>query len=283
MANLSHAQTIVAALGLVSLLTLESWLPFRKGRRKRFRHGLRNISLGAMNAVVMALVAPPLFVHLTTWAERSDVGLLRLIDLPVVVSMLLAVLLLDGWMYLWHLANHRLPLLWRFHRVHHSDQALDVTTAVRFHTGEILISTALRLAVVPLIGVSLWQLLFYDVILLPVIQFHHSNVRLPERWDKWLRLLIASPTMHRVHHSRLRVETDSNYSSIFSFWDRLGRTFRWRHDVDVHYGLEGYDGDKWQRIRGLLHTPFTASASEVMPSQTPLQKRKITGQLNIHP
>lgn len=279
MADLSHVQTIVAALGLVSLWALESWLPFRKGRRERFRHGFRNISLGAINAVVMTIVAAPLLVRLTAWAERSDVGLLRLINLPLIISTLLAILLLDGWMYLWHRANHRISLLWRFHRVHHSDQALDVTSAVRFHTGEILISTLLRLAVVPLIGVSLWQLLLYDVMLLPVIQFHHSNVRFPERWDKWLRLLIASPTMHRVHHSRLRVETDSNYSSIFSFWDRLGQTFRWRHDVeDVHYGLEGYDDEKWQRIRGLLHTPFTASASEVIPSPISLQQRKITGQ-----
>lgn len=268
MIDLSHAQTITSAFGLVSLWTLESWLPFMKGRRDRLRHATRNLTLGLLNAAVMALIAAPLVVRLTAWAEHSGVGLLRLINLPVVLSTLLALLLLDGWMYLWHRANHCVPLLWRFHRVHHSDPALDVTSAVRFHTGEILISSALRLALIPLLGVSLWQLFLYDALLLPVIQFHHSNVRFSERWDKWLRLLIASPAMHRVHHSRIRVETDSNYSSIFSFWDRLGRTFRQRRDVEnIRYGLDNYDDEKWQRVTGLLHTPFTAPASEVSPSQ----------------
>src|SRR5256885_17251711 len=112
---------------------------------------------------------------------------MHLVLLPLSVSTLLAILLLDGGMYLWHRANHRLPLLWRFHRVHHSDPALDVTSAVRFHTGEILISSVLRLALIPLLGVSLWQILLYEALLLPVIQFHHSNVRLPERLDRWLR------------------------------------------------------------------------------------------------
>jgi sterol desaturase/sphingolipid hydroxylase (fatty acid hydroxylase superfamily) len=255
--DLSHAQALTAAFGLVSLWVLESWLPFMKGRRQRLRHAVRNLTLGLLNAAVLALLAAPLMVRMTAWVEHSGVGLLRLISLPVSVSTLLALLLLDGWMYLWHWANHRFSLLWRFHRVHHSDPALDATSAIRFHTGEILISAVLRLALIPLFGIALWQLLLYDTLLLPVIQFHHSNVRFPERWDRWLRVLIASPAMHRVHHSRIRSETDSNYASIFSFWDRLGQTFRWRHDVEnIRYGLDGYDVEKWQRLNGLLQTPF---------------------------
>jgi sterol desaturase/sphingolipid hydroxylase (fatty acid hydroxylase superfamily) len=268
MADLSHTQTITAAFGLVSLWALEGWLPFRKGRSQRLLHATRNLTMGLLNGVLIALLVAPLVVFVAAWAEISGVGLLRLVGLPGVFSTILALLLLDGWMYLWHRANHRFPLLWRFHRVHHSDPALDVTSAIRFHAGEILISSALRLILIPLLGLSLWQLLLYDALLLPVIQFHHSNVRFPERWDRWLRLLIASPAMHRVHHSRIRVETDSNYSSIFSFWDRLGQSFRWRHDVEkVRYGLEGYDEEKWQRVTGLLQTPFNASASEVLPSR----------------
>jgi len=268
MIDLSHAQTFTAAFGLVILWALESWLPFMKGRRQRLRHAARNLTLGLLNAVVIALLAAPLVVRVAAWAEHSGYGLLRIIGLPVVVSALLALLLLDGWMYIWHRANHRFPLLWRFHRVHHSDSALDVTSAVRFHTGEMLISSALRLALIPLFGVSLWQIFLYDALLLPVIQLHHSNVRFPERWDRRLRALITSPAMHRVHHSRIRVETDSNYASIFSFWDRLGRTFRWRRDVEkVRYGLDGYDEENWQRVAGLLQTPFTTSALEASPSR----------------
>jgi sterol desaturase/sphingolipid hydroxylase (fatty acid hydroxylase superfamily) len=264
--DLSHAQAFTTAFGLVSLWVLESWLPFMKGRRQRLRHAVRNLTLGLLNAAVLALLAAPLLVRITAWAEHSGVGLMRLVNLPVAGSTLLALLLLDGWMYLWHRANHRLPLLWRFHRVHHSDPALDVTSAIRFHTGEILISAVLRLALMPLFGIALWQLLLYDTLLLPVIQFHHSNVRFPERWDRWLRVLIASPAMHRVHHSRIRSETDSNYASIFSFWDRLGQTFRWRHDVEnIRYGLDGYDVEKWQQLNGLLQTPFA------MPETPPVQ------------
>jgi sterol desaturase/sphingolipid hydroxylase (fatty acid hydroxylase superfamily) len=276
MIDLSHAQTITAAFGLVSLWALESWLPFMKGRRQRLRHAARNLTLGLLNVVVIALLAAPLVVRVVAWAEHSGFGLLHIIDLPVVASALLALLLLDGWMYLWHRANHRLPLLWRFHRVHHSDPALDVTSAVRFHTGEILISSALRLALIPLFGVSLWQLVLYDALLLPVIQLHHSNVRFPERWDRWLRILIVSPAIHRVHHSRIRVETDSNYSSIFSFWDRLGRTFRRRRDVEnVRYGLDSYDEEKWQRLTGLLQTPFIRPALEASPSRPSTAATKI--------
>jgi sterol desaturase/sphingolipid hydroxylase (fatty acid hydroxylase superfamily) len=166
---------------------------------------------------------------------------------------------MDAWMYGWHRANHRIPLLWRFHRVHHSDPRLDVTTAARFHIGEIALSSTLRLAVFPLLGVALWQALLYEALLLPIIQFHHSNVALPERWDRLLRWVIVTPNMHRVHHSRFQPETDSNYSSIFSFWDRLARTFRQVHDArSLRIGLDEWDQEEWQTVSGLLRTPFAA-------------------------
>jgi sterol desaturase/sphingolipid hydroxylase (fatty acid hydroxylase superfamily) len=268
----SNAQTFAATFGLVILWMLESWLPFMQGRRQRLRHAARNLTLGLLNAAALALLAAPLMVRMAAWAQHSGVGLLRLVNLPVAVSTLLGLMLLDGWMYLWHRANHRFPLLWRFHRVHHSDPALDVTSAIRFHTGEILISAMCRLVLIPLFGLSLWQVLLYDTLLLPVIQFHHSNVRFPEWWDRWLRILLASPAMHRVHHSRIRSETDSNYASIFSCWDRLGGTFCWRQDVEnIRYGLDGYDAEKWQRLNGLLQTPFAApeaQPSSLAPSAT---------------
>jgi sterol desaturase/sphingolipid hydroxylase (fatty acid hydroxylase superfamily) len=139
---------------------------------------------------------------------------------------------------------------------------MDATTALRFHTGEVLISSALRLAVVPLLGIALWQLLIYESLMLPVIMFHHSNVKFPEKADRWLRFLIASPAIHRVHHSRVRVETDSNYSIIFSFWDRIGGTFQLRKDRrPVDFGLSEYDSEEWQRVRGLLTTPFQIANS----------------------
>ncbi|MDX2029453.1 MAG: sterol desaturase family protein [Blastocatellia bacterium] len=250
--------TLIIVCGLVPLWALETWLPAAPGRRNRLRHACRNLSLGLLNAFAMALFAAPLVMRqFASQAEDQGFGLLRLMPLPPVVSTLAAVLLFDGWMYLWHRANHRIGFLWRFHRVHHSDPEMDATSAVRFHVGEILLSSALRLAVIPLLGMTLGQLLVYESLMLPVILFHHSNVRFPEWLDRRLRRVLVSPALHRVHHSRIQRETDSNYATIFSFWDRLGRTFRLREDGrPVDFGLNEYDGEEWQRMTGLLTTPF---------------------------
>jgi sterol desaturase/sphingolipid hydroxylase (fatty acid hydroxylase superfamily) len=255
-----------AACILILLMALESWLPAALDRHHRLRHAARNLALGSLNAALVALLAAPFLAQIASWAEENRVGLLRFVHVSPVMGGVLAILLFDAWMYLWHRANHQLSFLWRFHRVHHSDPEMDATTAVRFHTGEILISSALRLAVIPLLGITIFQLLFYEMLLLPVILFHHSNVRFPEKLDRLLRPIIVTPAIHRVHHSRLRTETDSNYSSIFSFWDRMAGTFRLRRDGrPVNFGLDEYDGEEWQRILGLMVMPFppARSGSEV--------------------
>jgi sterol desaturase/sphingolipid hydroxylase (fatty acid hydroxylase superfamily) len=259
MNNQDYLPTVVASCSLILLLALESWLPAAVDRHHRLRHIARNLTLGLLNAAVVALLAAPFIAQVAGWAEVSRFGLLRLLNVSPMVSIVAAILLFDAWMYLWHRANHELGFLWRFHRVHHSDPEMDATTATRFHTGEILISSALRLAVIPLLGMTIGQLLVYEMLLLPVILFHHSNVRFPERLDRRLRLIIVTPAIHRVHHSRLRIETDSNYSSIFSFWDRIAGTFRLRRDGrPVNFGLDEYDGEAWQRITGMLITPFAS-------------------------
>jgi sterol desaturase/sphingolipid hydroxylase (fatty acid hydroxylase superfamily) len=253
----AYLPTLVTACGLILLLTLESWLPAAGNRRRRLRHTARNMTLGLFNALAVSLLAAPLITNVAGMTEGSRFGLLNLLSLPPAVATVTAILLFDGWLYLLRRANHKIGFLWRFHRVHHSDPEMDATTALRFHTGEVLISSALRLAVIPLLGIALWQLLIYESLMAPVIMFHHSNVKFPEKADRWLRALIASPAIHRVHHSRVRVETDSNYSIIFSFWDRIGGTFRLRQDGrPVVFGLDEFDGEEWQRVSGLLTTPF---------------------------
>lgn len=231
--------TVMAACGLILLFALENWLPAAADRRLRLRHAARNLTLGLLNAVAIALLASPFITQVAGWVEESRFGLLNLLNLPPALGAATSILLFDAWMYLWHRANHELGFLWRFHRAHHSDPEMDATTAVRFHIGEILISSALRLAVIPLLGITIHQLLVYEMLLLPVILFHHSNVLFPERLDRWMRLVIVTPAIHRLHHSRLRLETDSNYSSIFPFWDRIAGTFRLRRDgQQVNFGLD---------------------------------------------
>ena len=207
---------LIAAPLLALLWLLESRVPLVVGRAARPRHALRNLAFPAANFLPLALV----FSTLTVWAaalgEQRGWGLFRQLEWPTGIEATLALLLCDGWMYLWHRANHRIPFLWRFHSVHHSDRELDATSAFRFHMGEVVMAAFLRLGVITVVGVGIGQVILYEVVLLPVILLHHSNLSLPEGLDRWLRVLIVTPRMHHVHHSPIRAETDSNYSSVFS-------------------------------------------------------------------
>ena len=254
---LLSSKFIVAGL-FVLLWVAETIFPYAQGRAHRLRHAARNLTLTAVNALVTGLLAAFLLFNVANWSEASNFGLLRLVSLPPPVATVAAIVLLDAWMYWWHRANHELPFLWCFHRVHHSDTEMDVTSAMRFHTGEILLSGLLRAAIIPLLGVSLPQVLLYDALMLPVILLHHSNVNIPEYVDRIMRLVVTTPAIHRVHHSRLMFEANSNYGTIFSWWDRLARTFRLRRDgTRVELGVQGFEGEEWQSLRGLSLTPFS--------------------------
>ncbi len=267
----NYLPMLATAFGLTILLALESLLPEAGNRRRRLRHTARNMSLWLLNVIAVALLAAPLIANVAAWTEVSRFGLLNHLNVSPALAMIMAILLFDAVLYFMHRANHKFALLWRFHRVHHSDPEMDSSTALRFHTGEVLISSALRLAVIPLLGLTLWQLLVYESLMLPVILFHHSNVRFPERMDTWIRALIVSPAIHRVHHSRMRSETDSNYSIIFSFWDRIWGTFQLRKDGrPVDFGLDEYDSEEWQRVKGLLTNPFQVPIPE---NNTPAEPR----------
>jgi len=250
-------KTLVEIVALALIFSFESFFPLFPRRRERIRHAARNVSLGLLNLFVVSLFFSSLLALDAAWARTRSMGLLPLLSFFPWIETLLVFVLFDFWMYLFHRANHQIPFLWRFHRTHHSDNQVDVTTALRFHTGEIVISSLFKLVLIPLLGMSLGQLLLYETCLQPVILFHHSNVALPEKWDQWMRLVIVSPNMHRVHHSQIRSETDSNYSSIFSFWDRIARTFRRRKDPrTLEYGLPEFPESRWQTFRGMLKTPL---------------------------
>ena len=260
------------ALGvLLVLLVWESaapFFPFPKGRA-RARHGLRNVLLGGLNAVVTAALFIGLWWTATEWAEDHRFGLLHRMTLPAWSEWLIALLLLDLWTYAWHRMNHRIPFLWRFHRVHHSDPHMDVTTANRFHVGEIVLSSVLRIPLILLLGIGIGQLALYEVLMFAVVQFHHANVGVTERWDRRLRLLIVTPFMHKVHHSRWQPETDSNYSSLLSIWDRLFRSFRLNaRPESIQLGLGEFSSDRFQTLGGLLKTPLARKQPPQDPDPT---------------
>jgi sterol desaturase/sphingolipid hydroxylase (fatty acid hydroxylase superfamily) len=251
---------IVGIAALSVLLLLEAALPFYRGRQRRLRHAFRNGSLALVNGAITVMAAPLIAVAAAT-SEHHQFGLLHWLRTPSPVDTMMvgamSVLLLDLWMYLWHRANHRLPLLWRFHQVHHTDPAMDATTTLRFHPGEILLSSLLMAILVLVLGIGLAELTLYKALMLIVILLHHSNVALPDGVESQLRRLIVPPSMHRVHHSRIPSETDSNYGSIFSFWDRLFGSYRIRGDVAaIEFGTGYRDGPEWQSLPQLLRLPL---------------------------
>lgn len=259
--ELSRIKTVGSVTALVLLLAWESWAPFFayffRANRERTRHALKNLSLGLLNAAVTGLVFVGIWWTTAAWAERHAFGVLHWAPLPAWARWIAAVLLFDAWMYWWHRMNHRVPFLWRFHRTHHSDPRMDVTTANRFHLGEIVLSSVLRVPVIAVLGLQLWELAIYELAMFTVVQLHHANVALPAGLDRGLRVLIVTPFMHKVHHSRWQPETDSNYSSLFSFWDRLFGSFRLNDNPRaIRFGLEEFDAPEHQSLTGLLATPL---------------------------
>lgn len=259
--DLSRLRSICSAAFLVLFLAWESVAPFGSffaGKTsERVRHGVKNVTLGVLNALLTGLVFAALWWATAEWAHLHHFGLLNWLPAPGWARLAAAFLLFDAWMYFWHRLNHRIPFLWRFHRTHHSDPKMDVTTANRFHVGEIFLSSVLRVPVIALLGLHLWELAFYEMIMFSIVQMHHANIAFPAWLDRCLRTVIVTPFMHKVHHSRWQTETDSNYSSLFSFWDRLFGSFRLRENPGtLEFGLEEFDSPENHTLSGLLTTPL---------------------------
>lgn len=258
-----NLSALAAAAALAALWLAEGLFPaFAHGRARR-AHGLRNVALGLINGGVRAMFFPAALVVVVTTTMRSDAGLLRMVPLPPWADAILGIVLLDMAGYAWHVASHRWPLLWRFHAVHHNDDTVDSTTAFRFHLGDVMIGSFVTLAVVAALGLRIEDVLFYELLLVPLSIFHHSNIRLPDRVDRVLRWLLVTPRMHWVHHSRWIVETNSNYSPLLSFWDRAFGTFRALGDpAEIRFGLDGYTAADRRTLRGCLATPLRPIKSQ---------------------
>jgi sterol desaturase/sphingolipid hydroxylase (fatty acid hydroxylase superfamily) len=265
--SLAQSRYLIVAVTLAVLWAIESVAPMFTGRQRRLSHIATNLALAGLNALI-GLAFAFAILGVTEWARAQSFGLLNLAPLPGWLHWLGAIVLFDCWQYWWHRFNHRVPLLWRFHAVHHADAEMDASSGVRFHTGEIVLSFLARLAVLPLLGVTLPELLLYETLSLPVILFHHSNLRISEGADRWLRWLIVTPRMHYVHHSRWQPETDSNYTSLLSVWDRLFGSFRLRDKPsEISLGLDGYQEREWRRLPGLLAAPFRRSRNVRAPTE----------------
>jgi sterol desaturase/sphingolipid hydroxylase (fatty acid hydroxylase superfamily) len=185
---------------------------------------MRNLAMVGLSATTIWLTERPVVSALAQFVEREQWGLMQYLRLPAWLEVVLSVILLDYTLYLWHVLTHKVPVLWRFHRVHHADLDLDASTALRFHCLEMLLSVPWRAAQVLTIGVAPLTLSIWQTATLLAILFHHSNVELPLCIERWLCRLIVTPRMHGIHHSMIREETNANWSTIFAFPDYLHRT-----------------------------------------------------------
>ena len=255
------------AVGVGVLFLLETRYALRRRKESRWKRMKTNTALAALAAVGLRLALIPALMQASAFAKKRNLGLLRLFRLPKAGRVLLAFLGLDYGNYLWHLLNHRLGWLWRLHQVHHADLDLDVSTALRFHVGEVLASAPLRAAWAMGMGASPRTVLVYELFFEGATNFHHSNLRLPAETDRALANFIVTPRMHGIHHSIIKQETDSNYCIIFTFWDRLHRTLRLdipqeAIDIGIPYVREHLEA------RNLLEMPLTVPPEWKLPDGT---------------
>jgi sterol desaturase/sphingolipid hydroxylase (fatty acid hydroxylase superfamily) len=208
------------------LLWLERRRPLRRAVEPKLRRSARNLSIAAVSALALQVTERPLIGSLVRLIERRRYGLLKQLSLPGWLEMPLAIVLMDYTLYLWHVLMHRSPWLWRLHLPHHVDLDLDASTALRFHFGELLISMGWRAGQVALIGVSPRGYSAWQELLMLSILFHHSNVELPIGLERRVSRIIVTPRLHGIHHSIIRDETDSNWSSGLTLWDWLHGTLK---------------------------------------------------------
>ena len=267
--------TLRLAVFLSVLAAMALWEVAAPRRRREIPRLLRwtnNLALVVLDTAVLRLAFPMLAVGLAILAEQRGWGLFNLLAVPGWLAFVASVVILDLAIYGQHVVFHAVPVLWRLHRMHHADLDFDVTTALRFHPVEIVLSMAVKLAVVAALGPPALAVLVFEVLLNATALFSHSNVRLPAGLDRVLRWGIVTPDMHRVHHSIDRVETDSNYGFNLSVWDRLFRTYRAQpakgHDaMQIGIGQFRTRRDLW--LDRMLLQPFRGPASD--PPEAPRQ------------
>lgn len=240
------------------LFIIETKFQLRKRVQKRIKRIIINFIVSLPSFVLLRLALIPLMVLVATKNQTLHFGFNYLYNIPLQAEFLISFLLLDYTNYLWHVLNHKVPILWRFHLVHHTDKDLDVTTAFRFHFGELIGSLFFRGFFVLITGAEPITVLIYEIVFEAATQFHHSNWKLPFKLEKILNKVIVTPAMHGIHHSVIRNETDSNFSVIFSFWDRIHKTIKQNiSQKNLVIGVPSYSNSQELNIGFLLKLPFT--------------------------
>lgn len=248
-------------LMLLVMFGWEAWRPKRVPSAAKGWRWLHNFSLIAVATVIVRLLLPAGAVGAALWAQSQQFGLWYWFAAPYWLAFIASLVLLDFTIYWQHRAFHAIPWLWRLHRVHHADPDFDVSTGLRFHPLEIILSMLIKIAVVVLIGAPLWAVITFEIVLNATSLFNHGNVAIPRRLERPLRYLLVTQEMHRIHHSQTMHETNSNYSFNLSLWDRLFNSYTEQAEAGsdgIRIGLSDYpDQHQTTRLPGMLMIPFS--------------------------
>jgi len=248
---------VVGGGALLLLAWLERRKPLRRSVEPKLRREARNLTVAGISAIAAVLVERPIVMPLAALVEKRNLGLLRLFGFPLWLELAAALVLMDYTFYVWHVLMHRIPLLWRFHLVHHVDLDLDASTALRFHFTEVLASIPWRAGQVALIGLTPLSFSIWQCVFLLSILYHHSNMEFPISWERRLNKLIVTPRMHGIHHSIVERETNSNWSSGLTVWDWLHGTLRLNvPQTEVTIGVPAFQEPKAVTLPRVLTMPF---------------------------
>jgi sterol desaturase/sphingolipid hydroxylase (fatty acid hydroxylase superfamily) len=280
MKNLPTPLIAVAVFAL--LFVLERLFPLRKTTRSLVTRLFVNLAISVFTFIAAAGLVQPAARWALGWSAGTRFGLVHLVALPAPLEFALSFLLMDLAFYYWHVANHRVRFFWRFHNVHHIDPDLDVSTAFRFHFGEIMLSTGFSLLEVSVIGPSPWAFAVYQLAFQAEVIFHHSNLRLPIGTERLLNKVLVTPRMHGTHHSQVQRENNSNFGTVFPWWDRLHRTVGVNIPQDeVVVGVPGYTLRDDNRFWNALLMPFRKQRDYWRrPDGTLVERQKTPGEQN---
>ena len=247
-------------LGLLAMFAgLEAVFPRRKRVQPRGTRWVTHAGITIIDTFASRLMGPLLTLSVAAYAANKGWGLFNIVNWPAWLEVGVVLIVLDGLIYAQHVIFHRVPMFWRFHKVHHADRDLDVTSALRFHPLEIIVSLLYKALIVVVLGPAVFAVFLFEIILNGMAMFNHANLRLPLPLDRLLRVMFVTPDMHRVHHSIAYRETNSNYGFNLSVWDRIFRTYRPKPkagQTDMTVGLSEYQSEKPSQFLWNLRLPF---------------------------
>ncbi len=259
--NASTIRMLIFVGGIIFFLIIELIVPYRASSVSKVKRWANNLSLAFFNSLILHLVFSTTIITTAHYVTNNKLGVMNLVQmsgLPHCLRILLIIVVLDFVLYIWHVLNHLIPLFWRFHRVHHSDLNMDVSTATRFHIGELAISAVIKIALIFFVGPAITTVIIYECAVVFCAQFHHSSLKVPKWLEYVLWILFVPPSMHRIHHSVIRKEMDSNYGTIFSVWDRIVGTLVTRVDQSkIRIGIGAYQDTAKLNLHNLMVMPFT--------------------------